>query len=61
MDEKNLSILITRLEIVQIKLEAQRRDHNGQVLQHDDIDEIQTTIEILSNLTHDIKYIWHKK
>lgn len=61
MDEKNLENLITRLEIVQIKLQAKRRDHNGQVLQRDDINQLQTTIDIIKNLIIDENYIWQNK
>jgi hypothetical protein len=61
MDEKNLENLITRLEIVQIKLQAKRRDHNGSILQHDDIDQLQTTIDIIKNLIIDENYIWQNK
>lgn len=61
MDTKNLENLITRLEIVQIKLQAKRRDHNGNVLQHDDIDQLQTSIDIISNLIIDENYIWQNK
>lgn len=58
MDDKNLENLITRLEIIQIKLLSKRRNHNGNVLDHDDIDQIQTIIEILQNLIMDEDYIW---
>lgn len=61
MSPKYLENLIERLEIVQMKLQSQRRDHNGQVLQHDDIDQIQITIEIIKNLIVDKKYIWKNK
>lgn len=61
MDTKNLENLITRLEIVQIKLMAKRRDHNGNVLQRDDIDQLQTSIDIIKNLIIDENYIWQNK
>ncbi len=60
MQPQALEKIINDLEIVQINLMRQRRDHNGQVLQHDDIDAIQTTIDILLNLIKDNTYIWHK-
>ncbi len=58
MDTKALNRVIKDLEIIQIKLMQQRRDHNGQVLQHDDIDVINTTIEIINNLIIEPKHIW---
>lgn len=61
MQAKQLANVIKQLEIVQINLMRQRRDHNGQVLQHDDIDQINVTIEILQNLIIEPKYIWRKK
>lgn len=61
MDEYNLKNAIARLEIVQVRLMQQRRDHNGQVLERDDIDQIQITIEILSNLIIEKDYIWKSK
>jgi hypothetical protein len=61
MDEKNLENIITRLEIVQIKLQAKRRDHNGNILQKDDIEAINVVIEIIKNLIIDEDYIWQNK
>lgn len=61
MDKQNLENLITRLEIIQIKLMAKRRDHNGNILQRDDIEAIQAVIDIISNLIVDENYIWQKK
>ena len=61
MDEKNLNNLITRLEIVQIKLQDKRVNHNGNVLDHDDIDQLQISIEIITNLIKDEDYIWRKQ
>ena len=61
MQPQALEKIINDLEIVQINLMRQRRDHNGQVLQRDDIDAIQTTIDILLNLIKDNTYIWKSK
>jgi hypothetical protein len=63
MHPDSLNKIINDLEVVQIKLMQQRRDYHGTIPegQHDDIDAIQTTIEILLNLTKDEKYIWKKK
>ena len=61
MEQEQLQNLIKGLEIVQIRLMQQRRDHNGQVLQKDDLEQINTTIEIINNLIMDNKYIWQKK
>lgn len=52
--------LIEQLEIVQMTLYRQRRDHNGNTKDHDDIDAIQTTIDILLNLIEEPAHIWHK-
>jgi len=52
--------LIKQLTIVQINLMRQRRNHNGNILERDDIDEIQKVIEILSNLIIEPKHIWRK-
>lgn len=38
-----------------------RRDHNGNILQRDDIDAIQTVIDILSNLIIEPNHIWKRK
>ena len=61
MDEKAILRTIKDLEIIQIILMQQRRDHNGQVLEHDDIDQINITIEILTNLIKEPTYIWRNK
>jgi len=61
MEQEQLQNLIKGLEIVQIRLMQQRRDHNGQVLQKDDIEQMNITIEIINNLIIDNKYIWRKK
>ena len=63
MQPQALEKIINDLEVVQIKLMQQRRDYHGTIPpgQHDDIDAIQTTIDILLNLTKDDKYIWKKK
>jgi len=58
MDTQALNRVIKDLEIIQIKLMQQRRDHNGQVLQHDDIDVINTTIEIINNLIIEPNFTW---
>lgn len=58
MDKEPLENIIKELTKVQIRLMQQRRDHNGQVLNHDDIDQIQTTIEILLNLIIEPKHTW---
>jgi len=55
-----LENLIKQLTIVQINLMRQRRNHNGNILERDDIDEIQKVIEILSNLIIEPKHIWRK-
>lgn len=47
---KTIELLITGLTFVQMQLQADRRDHNGQVLEHDDIDDLQRSIEILKNI-----------
>jgi hypothetical protein len=60
MTKELLENLIKELTIVQVRLMQQRRDHNGNILQRDDIDQIQTTIEILLNLIMEPKHIWHK-
>ena len=60
MNEYNLNNAIARLELIQIELQAQRRDHNGQVLQHEDIDQLQTSIDIIKNLIIEPNFIWHK-
>lgn len=60
-DTGDLSRTILRLEEIQIKLEAQRRDHNGQVLVRNDIEQLQKSIEIIKNLIIDNKYIWQRK
>jgi hypothetical protein len=52
--------LIRELTVLQIMLMRQRRDHNGQVLDRDDIDQIQIVIDIINNLIIDDKYIWRK-
>lgn len=60
MDTKLLSSTIAYLETIQMDLQAQRRDHNGNVINHDDIDQIQITIDIIKNLIIEPSYIWHK-
>ena len=61
MDTKALKRVIRDLEIIQIIIMQQRRDHNGQVLEHNDVDVINQTIEILSNLVIEPKHIWRKR
>jgi hypothetical protein len=61
MNSKELARLVDDLTRVQILLMQKRRDHNGQVLEHEDIDEIQVTIEILQNLIIEPNYIWRNK
>jgi len=62
MDEKALTRVIKDLEIIQIIMMTERKDYHGIVPhgQHDDIDEIQTVIEIIKNLIIEPSYIWHK-
>lgn len=43
------------LTYVQMELQNQRRDHNGNVLKHDDIDKLQESIEVLKNIKMDLK------
>lgn len=47
MKQSDIDILIQGLTFVQMDLQQRRRDHNGNVLKHDDIDELQRSIEIL--------------
>lgn len=53
-NKKFLEILILGLTQVQMFLQAKRRDHNGNVLKHDDIDELQRSIDILTNIKMDL-------
>lgn len=53
-NKKFLEVLILGLTQVQMFLQAKRRDHNGQVLKHDDIDELNRSIEILENIKNDL-------
>ncbi len=56
MKPQEIEFLILGLTYVQMELQKQRRDHNGNVLKHDDIDELQRSIEILKNIKQDLKY-----
>ena len=49
LNKKTIEMLITGLTILQMELQAERRDHNGNVLKHDDIDQLQQSIAILEN------------
>jgi hypothetical protein len=53
MKQSDIDILIIGLTYVQMELQRQRRDHNGNILKHDDIDELQKSIEILKNIKHE--------
>ena len=54
---------ITELERIQVWLMAKRKDYHGivPVDKIDDINHIQTTIEILKNLIIEPDYIWRNK
>lgn len=54
MKYSDLEILINGLTFVQMELQRKRRDHNGNVLKHDDIDELQRSIEILKIIQMDL-------
>lgn len=54
MKTSDIDILILGLTYVQMYLQNKRRDHNGNVLKHDDIDELQRSIEILQNVKMDL-------
>lgn len=54
MKKGDLEILIQGLTFVQMELQRQRRDHNGNVLVHWDIDQLQGSIKILSDLIMDL-------
>lgn len=54
MNKQFIEELLLGLTIVQMELQRTRRDHNGNVLKHDDIDEIQRSIEILKNIQMDL-------
>lgn len=60
MQKEALEELIIKLEVVQINLMRQRRDHNGNILERDDIDAIQTAIDILLALSIEPTNIWKK-
>jgi len=49
LNKKTIEMLITGLTLVQMQLSAERRDHNGDVLKHDDIDQLQGSIAILES------------
>jgi len=53
-NKKFIEILILGLTQIQMFLQAKRRDHNGNVLKHDDIDQLQESIAILQNLRMDL-------
>lgn len=55
MKAQEIEFLILGLTYVQMELQSQRRDHNGNVLKHDDIDELQRSIDILQNIKQDLK------
>lgn len=55
MKSTDIDILIQGLTFVQMDLQQKRRDHNGNVLKHDDIDELQRSIEILKVIQMDLK------
>ena len=55
MKAQEIEFIIMGLTYVQMELQAQRRDHNGNVLKHDDIDELQRSIEILKNIKQDLR------
>lgn len=63
MDPKSLENLLTRLEILQIKLTNKRIDYHGIVPHNkkDDLEVIQTCIDIIKNLIIEPNYIWQKK
>lgn len=54
LNKKTIELLITGLTFVQMQLQAERRDYHGTVLKHDDIDELQRSIEILKNIEMDL-------
>jgi hypothetical protein len=54
MKSSDIEILIQGLTFVQMELQRKRRDHNGNVLKHDDIDELQRSIDILINIEKDL-------
>ena len=54
MKISDIEILIMGLTYVQMELQRQRRDHNGNVLKYDDINELQKSIEILKNIQKDL-------
>ena len=53
-NKKFVEILIKGLTLIQMYLQAKRRDHNGQVLKHDDIDDLQRSIKILEDIKMDL-------
>ena len=54
MKASDLDILIQGLTFVQMELQRQRRDHNGNVLVHWDIDQLQESINILDHISKDL-------
>lgn len=50
MNRKDLEILIQGLEFVQFRIEAERRDYNGDLLKRREIDELQKAIDVLKIL-----------
>ena len=54
LNKKTIEMLITGLTIIQMQLQDDRRDHNGNVLKHDDIDELQRSIIILEDIKMDL-------
>lgn len=54
MKKSDLEILIQGLTFVQMELQRKRRDHNGNVLVHWDIDQLQGSIKILLDLIMDL-------
>lgn len=49
-NKKTIEMLITGLTLIQMQLQAERRDYHGTVLKHDDIDELQRSIKILEDI-----------
>ena len=54
LPKNKIEHLILQLTIVQMELQRVRRDHNGNVLKHDDIDKLQESINILVNIKKDL-------
>ncbi len=54
INKRDTEILIEGLTCVQMHLQQKRRDHNGNVLKHDDIDILQEAIQVLINVGMDL-------